>query len=593
MSANPFDDLVPQQGGQPAAPQGADPTMMQAPPAEQGPTPVEQQQAPAQQAQAPNPFDDLVPGPKEKAQSAFMDGVENFNRQFGRMAEGVMDLTFRGAEALGSTKAAQLRQMNALNSKMLDDSAAAAEARSPNTALAAKMLGGVGSAVAYGGALGMGGSLPAAMAKTGLISGMQSAAEMAPDMETRGQKGLIGGTIGAVMPAVGAAIGAGYNALKGGGSSGYIKRVLDPNTAAADDLALGVTPEEGILAQGRVKAANNIGMELSPAQATGSELLKSQESSIPATLGAKAKAASYLNKQEAILKPQAQKLVDEFTPEGQNIAADLQATYKDNLKKFVIPAETKVLTNPSVVARLKAVSNNVDLAAKDLPDNNLAKLDAVKQEIDRDLWANTNALRDKPANLTGGERSQLLAARKELMEAMDAVPDTGYQQSRKIAQQYIYKRTFEDALKKSGDGDTSQGMYKVLWNTQEKKEYFLDAVKETGGNVKHAKEIIDLMEAYKNTGLDKLVKKQVQSVKPTQIVGRLDAGYQDALLKLMLSPSKQWQSAVAAGLNTPTPGAKFENVGRIVAKIMEIGGNVATAKAGAGWLSSAPPVPAR
>ena len=93
--------------------------------------------------------------PPPSTGNAFMDGVENFNRQFERMSLGIQDKVLQGIGYLPGAKDGADRARNALSSynHMQERGAAEAAARSPKSAMAGSVLGAIGTGIAFGGLL--------------------------------------------------------------------------------------------------------------------------------------------------------------------------------------------------------------------------------------------------------------------------------------------------------------------------------------------------------------------------------------------------------------------------------------------------------
>lgn len=162
---------------------------------------------------------------------SFFAGVDGFNRQFGRVAEGTIHAI---GQATNWYSTQPISDVNALNESQYDNSMAT----HPWATTAGNVLGdaGIGTmALAAGGGLPVGG-----IAKTagtlGLQSGILGAASYDEDPGSRLQAGLISATYGA-------ALGAGASALAQGASS-VLKSSAVANTikglaSSSDDIGSG------------------------------------------------------------------------------------------------------------------------------------------------------------------------------------------------------------------------------------------------------------------------------------------------------------------------------------------------------------------
>lgn len=137
--------------------------------------------------------------------NSFIDGVEAFNRQFGRMAEGVLGLGNRIGQMFGGGKQAQQFGADLDNlTKQNDLSLQQAQQRSPIATTVGSVAGAAGSAAAYGGGapMSLANSAAGKILGTGAVSATQAAMEPGTP-EEKMRRAAIAGTVGTAIPAVG------------------------------------------------------------------------------------------------------------------------------------------------------------------------------------------------------------------------------------------------------------------------------------------------------------------------------------------------------------------------------------------------------
>lgn len=137
--------------------------------------------------------------------NSFIDGVEAFNRQFGRMAEGVLGLGNRIGQMFGGGKQAQQFGADLDNlTKQNDLSLQQAQQRSPIATTIGSIAGAAGSATAYGGGapMSLANSAAGKILGTGAVSAAQAAVEPGTP-EEKMRRAAIAGTVGTAIPAVG------------------------------------------------------------------------------------------------------------------------------------------------------------------------------------------------------------------------------------------------------------------------------------------------------------------------------------------------------------------------------------------------------
>jgi hypothetical protein len=542
----------------------------------------------------PDPFANIAPSAPQSssAQSAnagssdsgaFMAGVESMNRQFGRIAEGIMQKTVGAlVPSIGAKIDAVHNNLEASNAK--------ASEQHPLASTVGSVLGGIGSYVAYspmmGGPGGSGSIAANALSNFGqgaLLGGASYTEKGQSGLDTALKSGAYGAAFGVGAQALGGLLkGAGHLLLP---EKGFLGRMINPKGAVADDLAQIVNSEGGLdnmVARGQ--AAERIGVPLSPGQQLGGSMA-AKEGSVLANDAAKAKVVDYVNKQEALLRPKAENLINQLVPEGVENAKALKNQLYENLGKTQVPDELlgQLKANPYINDTLNEINNSKFSVAKDLPDNNLLKLDAVKQQIDDDLWNSAIALKDSPKNLSTDTRNYLLKTRAELVNTLDNFapdPNTGYAATRKVAERLINQNKFITQLGKINDSGQSKGevsldqMYSRLWGNKEKKDFFLNAVQNAGADVQTSKDVLEVLNDTFKSPMKEIIGRTPAKFTLSNLshnkgsliergIEHFTKGtYNHDLIAMMLNPS--WQTDIQHAIISGNNKKSFFNLGNLV-----------------------------
>jgi len=530
--------------------------------------------------------------PSPSTGNSFMDGVETFNRQFERMALGIQDKVLQGVGKLPGAEAGANRARNALATynHMQERGAAEAAARSPKSAMAGSVLGAIGTGIAFGGASpAAAASLPAKMlAGAGVGAGL-GYLDYADTEGERVEKGIVGGLVGGAIPAVAGLAKSGYNALKGGETSGIIQKVVNPKAAALKDTAyrMGTAVDDSPEALAAATTpAKNLGIDtLTPGQVAmgavddagsktsytaGADQLRARELSLSG--GDEAKRAMVMNDRVSIGKTSkyVNDTVEAMAP------ANAKGIQKEAFQKlnteFVTPAG-EITNDASKSGVLDIIANNKVLAnkwkevkgasskqVKELPDNSLGQLHAMRASIDHDLKAATSTklkAADKPLS------RDVMMSLKEAKAELDGVlkQSSTFESAMKVTQQIKIKEGYQELLAKAPNpagtsSPTFDAVHKTLFGTPQKVSDFLKNVDATGGNVEQVKDIIAVSgQLYKST-LGRVAKRMSNNDEGTfraygsstgvisEVIDKLTTSrYNKAMLELTLSGSK-WQSEV-------------------------------------------------
>lgn len=389
-----------------------------------------------------------------------------------------------------------------------------------------------------------------------------------------------GGTAGklATRIATGAAAGAGIgylsdNTLLGGIIGGGIPALL----GGAKGLLSTIFPGKGkvlsniqseIGRQGNAKsiqktldAAKRLDVNLSPGEATGSKILKSEEQG--ATFlrrNLRQKLADVVDKRSQILESKTQKVIQDVVPEGRAAAKLKAAQIREQVDKVLIPKESlkKLQQNPIINDALTKASKSSEYRPDLNKLNTVGRFRAVKKVLE----AQENAARTAR---DFGAAKNISDARKQLVNTLDDVAPA-YKESRQISQRLAIQDTFYSevdkiAVKMGEESPTLSQVANKLWGTTKKKTEFLRAISQAGGDVQQAKDMMRILKAVEKSPLDAVVAKQtgMKAIKGAgqgiievglELTNRMRKGwYNKALLNTMLDP--KWATEVSKMASNP------------------------------------------
>jgi hypothetical protein len=479
----------------------------------------------------------------------FMAGVENFNRVFGNIAEGTIDLVARATGAKGL----QERVANVHDS--LQASADQAAQQHPIAAGIGTAAGIVGSAALPLGSAAKGAGLLEQAIVGGGSGALTGFLNYAPSMQDRMNNGAVGAILGAALPVAIQGYKASANTLGGmlkdsEGMTGMIRKVITPKSAATND----------------VNVINNT-------------------------------------------KQQVQGVLDDFVPGGKDAVTAKQAELYKGLESVDLPDDIAVQlkTNPVVNDYLEQMKSSPYSTKKTLSDGNFAKLDQIKQNIDNDLYKDaftTNTANVQKA-LDPETRNALMQTRNQIVDTLTQAGDTAgidYAGLRKIGEMKSLYTKLSDTLKQASNQknlapnfdpnnlvqNKSIGkLYDVLAGTDLKKEYLINAVESAGGNVDNTKKVITLLNTLRNNSVDALIQNAGKSIDLAKnglfmgsdkilgaVVNKLITGrYNNAVLKLV-SSGPALQEQLTKALNGGTIGKVLTTLGPILNRLQDNAGKI-------------------
>lgn len=282
---------------------------------------------------------------------AFFAGLENFNRSFGRMAEGVLK---RGANLLGATDYANTVNNTSL---ALDASAAKAAEQHPMAAGVGNFVGetakyvpamvatsGIGAAAkgvqALSKAVGLGGASGLIMES---LNNTQTDSQQMDNAFYGTLTGMGGGAAGFLLGKAMSTIGNYLSPNKTPGT-GFLTKVLDPDKAALNSVANEVSSNSINSAEmaAKQKAAENIGSYLSPAESIGTKsAIKKEASTVLQSEGDKTLLNNLVTNRDELLRKKLTDTIDKANPDINEAIATLKpldgessVTLKQIHKKF-------------------------------------------------------------------------------------------------------------------------------------------------------------------------------------------------------------------------------------------------------------------
>lgn len=545
-------------------------------------------QNPFDQFDNSNPFDQLD-APQQSTQpepsgfDSFLAGVEAFNRQFGRMAEGTIDLVTGGAPSIRAVH----DQNEAHYAQTVQ--------KHPVATTVGAISGAIGSGVAFaapaivgGGAvassLGILPKLSAAVQSSGMLGKMAMGAtggaamsyvDYAPTQQERLEKAAIGGTVGAAIPPLFAVGKKAVDMLTGAGksASGLLTRIFKPEKAALEELSSVTAAEVGDSADElarRAAVAKTAGVPtLTPAQTIGGTRLRAVESTLAVPETEKLGIIRHENQINQITSGKLDEVIGAMAPAGTK--AKMKEAYA-GIKDAVIPTADmdELMKNPSIRVRLEQMSKEADSTVAKLPMNSTLKLDVLKQNIDDQMFKDTFTT-NVETKLAPDARNALNAAHAQIVQTIDkTVPE--YATARKLAQQVATRARYEELLARKGANVGNLGVkgpdeiYNTLFSSPDKVEFFLNDVAKTGGNPEQASALAQVFDRLRKSPLQNVLKSTATG-DATHISGRdigviqsffnnmINGRYNKAYLNLTLSGDK-WVKQVSDVLSMPPESVK-------------------------------------
>jgi hypothetical protein len=466
--------------------------------------------------------------------------LDTFNNQISKFPNGVIQMLGYGDWKPNANSISA-------NEQIANNEAAAALARKndPKSALAGDIIGGVGNMVNTYALTPLRGLGMMGGAAKGLEAGLTQATDPNGSHIANGINGaLIGGAAGGLVDAVSSLAGEGNNA-------GQLTKMLKPEGAAANDVNNVVQGKQGL-----------------------------------------------------------QDALNSFIPGGKDAAHDAIQQGYENLKNVTLPvapdgtsALDSLKSNPTISKYLDDINSPDSMSAlKNLPDNSFAKLDAIKQDIDSSLYKNnTNPTAGGMRDLKSGERDSLMDARNQIIDTLTSegqnqgVDYAGLRKASQLEQLYnTYAQTLNKMPNATGAApDAAAGglvqnhsadqLFNTIAGSELKKNTFIAAVQNAGGNSTNARGLIDTLANLRGNSVDNLVK---QSVSPSAgdagilsgkggITERLldvfkekfmSGNYNEAVLKLATSGADM-QNNLAQALSQSSSAQRLIGVGKLLDSI--------------------------
>ncbi len=511
--------------------------------------------------------------------TAFMDGVEAFNRQFGRIAEGTFSLI------PGVAQAAQGVHDN------MEASYQQAQQRSPIATAIGSTVGGMAAGAAYGGPLmGSPATVLGAMGRGAMTAAALGYADYGnqpgppPTQQTRLARAGIAAPVGAVA----------------GGTMHLIGEAINPTEPVINDTMARLRgqytdPEIAAkISQANTDAANTgvklgIGETFPETQGVEVAALK------PSAAVKNTQIAPAYYGQVSGIKNNLTDMVSNMAPD--NAKEDMQNLFGTMGQQF-LDKDGAITTDPSQAVVPDIIKNNPILAQKygevtnaqspqlqSLPQNSIAQLHEIKDSIDNDLIKSTPnkmGITEKP--LGKDPRFALQAAKNQLSNSdgtgiLNTSPE--YNQAMDLGAKQAIQNTYQTIMNqiKTKAGTSSEAtpidLRTALFNTPEKQQQFLKDVITTGGNPDQAQSVINVVDGLSKSPLKRIINASYEgdsafkriydnptSVAKMPLAYALHGRYYNAAVKLAIDPN--WTDKVGAALQLPTKEAQQVGVAHLM-----------------------------
>lgn len=588
----------------------------------------------------------VIPSANSQKSNWFLDMVENFNRPFGSMAEGVMDLGASMSSNLGGGEEMQnFRQDLGQYSQNMNQSTQEAADRSPTASLVGNILGNIGVGATYGGpAISSAASIPLKMAAGAASGAGLGFADYAPDMLGRIDKGIAGGIIGGTIPvAIGLIKGAGKMLTPGHSESGFLKATFRPEKAATEDLASTIKSEfnstddaiksvqsaqelmkksgnkftpgevfpdtagidESVISPSKVQKNKQINPHFFSQQSKAQDDLFGTISKMSAP-GSKDKAVNLLKNLEKEFFDESGKIVDSPTKSTKivNQSTGLLDDFGNPISKQVnqesLSIPNVIKQNDILSKKYTEVLNAKSDEWKDLPPTSLAKFHKIKELIDEDLIAsNPNKLGIVERSISKDDKLALKSARKQITKELAKSPN--YRQAMKLYSNLKIQQNYENVIgikaTKAGNISTIE-LRQALLNKGNNRKQFINDVIKTGGDPEKAEAVIDAIDMLSKSPLERVVKQSVKTDPSHQYLGgriaaigqsvidkMVSGAYTKAAIKLALDPS--WTDKVIDVLQKQKGKEQLESLAGIMKPFYQQFYNEAKSQIGQGVKSGA------
>lgn len=277
------------------------------------------------------------------------------------------------------------------------------------------------------------------------IGGAIGAAEYQENPQKRIENAIggagTGAAVSAVLPAVGKAIKAGGSLIKD------VRKNMGNKELVAKDVFEGLLPSERTAMMDAQKAAKKVGVQITPAEASGSPILAAREAQYGVTPDTQVQKHAFKKGQKGKQEGVISKFLQSISPKNEVANEEVRGTAKRIIDKKIAAREAKAapfyakaepeLVKEQTVARLIADDPNIKksfkqvlsdpLYKKDLKgfeQNSIKAMDLVKRNLDDKIDSAMRAGEKNKARI-------LMDSKKSLVEMMDAQSPT-YQKARKI-----------------------------------------------------------------------------------------------------------------------------------------------------------------
>ncbi|CAB4120941.1 hypothetical protein UFOVP1_45 [uncultured Caudovirales phage] len=539
---------------------------------------VQQATPPTQQS---NPFADIKPDetpapqpPDTSKTSAPMTYLDSMNKQFDDIGTGVQQKIAQGVKYLGDAtnspsissagqtyldKIDAYRQNGStINGAPSAPQLAQEQLDNPKAALAGTLTGIFGRTFAFGGGAAV--ALPSTalgmIGANAVAGGLQAGA----DYTQPGQSALYNAGQGALVSGLGAGAIMGLGAIAGN----VIPSIASANAAAG--LAGKIQGMGGTDAmQAGAAPFNSIGMtnpglaDVMGPQAGGIE------AGALANYASGAAGAAKLNANEAILRPQVGDMLNSLTPTSDQLgtkfasaippdadpvqaATAVKNAMYNSFKGQTVPQQgldnllQDPISGPIIQKELNNMNNSTSTMVGNLPNNDLGKLDVLKQNLQSQIYNGKGlTAMNTEKNLSPDDASAIKYTLGQLIPTLDqTTPD--YAQARGIAEQLTLRNQLVNKIAtidpKGGitpTTDLSQvantypldKVYSNLFGTADKQQSFYDSLASANIDPTNAQNIISVLNSTRNSPLKQFVG---ASTKSGDYMAAANAGSDNSIL---------------------------------------------------------------
>lgn len=376
----------------------------------------------------------------EDAARSTPDALQGFNTNVERLVQGLMQLGLKNNKAFQEV------------AKKREEDYQASLENSPIAAQFGGLIGSVAPTLPFGGAasnilarlLPNAPKLATAVGGQAIAGTASGAGQYVNEGESRAQNAAVGGSLGAAFPLAGKAFSKAWDPL-----SKAVGKAMGNKDLVAKDIVKQMLPEDLNQAFSNKMAANRLGVNITPGEASGSPILAEWESKLGTSLRGQKELLKYKRGRQAKEKDAVNKLLERVSPSKKIASEDFRKTAQDIISKkkearkqkaepFYKASESKEISPNTLNSLLKnkTIEKSFNKVLKD--EDYAAALEGFKPTTIKTLDLVKKHMGDRIAkNLRGGNKHRaglITDAQKSLVSAMDK-KSKEYQKARSIFSQ--------------------------------------------------------------------------------------------------------------------------------------------------------------